>query len=332
MRTWRLRQLGELAAVVPAPMSGYGDRAWRELARSMGCDLVHVPMISAEGLARDDAKTRALIDVEGEAPPVAVQLFGTRPEALAEASRKVEALGVAAVDLNLGCPARRVVRHEGGVALLKHPDLVRDILAAMRQAVALPLTVKTRTGWERPDPDTLEIARIVEGEGADALALHARTGRQQFTGRADWRWIAAAREAVAIPVIGNGDIESGEDAWRMQRETGCDAVMIGRAAVGRPWLWREALAWLAAEGPPPGPPASPGRDERLDTLIEHARLMAGHRGEPRGIVEFRKHAVRYVRGMRGGKSLKQTLVTCSTLDEVQQAVRAFRDTVEDRVG
>ena len=251
-------------------------------------------------------------------------VFGTRPEALAEAARRVEALGAAAVDLNLGCPARRVVRHDGGAALLQHRDLVADIVAAMRRAVDVPLTVKMRAGWERPDPDAVEIARIVEAEGADALALHARTGRQQFVGQADWRWIAAVKQAVAIAVIGNGDVRSGEDARRMRRETQCDAVMIGRAAIGNPWLLREALAWLAADGPPPDAVPPPSRGERLDMLVEHARLMARYRGEPRGVVEFRKHAVRYLKGMHGAKRLKSALMACATVAAVEQAVEAFR--------
>ena len=329
MGPFYLRGLGELAPVVPAPMSGFADRSWREIARRMGCELVVVPMVSAEGLVRDDAKTRALVDIEGEAAPVAVQLFGTRPEALAEAARRVEAMGASAVDLNLGCPTRRVVRHEGGAALLKHPDLVARLMGALRRAVAIAVTVKMRAGWDETGPCAVELARVVEGEGADAIALHARTGRQQFAGAADWRWITAVKAAVTIPVIGNGDVCSGEDAWRMQRETGCDAVMIGRAAVGNPWLWREALSATrrtAAGGPPDDQPAPPSLRERLDMLLEHARLMAHYRGEPRGVIEFRKHAVRYVKGMPGARAIKTTLMACTTIAEIEQAVATEQPT------
>lgn len=309
--------------MVPAPMSGYGDRAWREMCRRMGCDLVVVPIISADGLIRDDAKTAALIDTDGEAPPVAVQLFGKEPASMAEAARRIEAAGHSAVDLNLGCPAKRVVRHEGGSALLKNPDQVRAVVAAMRAAVSVPLTVKLRASWDGAEPGPAELARIVEGEGADALAIHARTSRQMYTGRAHWPWIAEAKEAVNIPVIGNGDILKGEDAARMIRETGCDAAMVGRGMLGNPWLLRDALTWVRADGTPDPPPAPPSAADRLATLVDHARLMARHLGEPRGVILFRKHAVRYVKGLRNSKVLKQALTACETVAAVEEAVAAF---------
>ena len=322
--SFQLRGLGELASVVPAPMSGYGDRAWREVARRMGCQLLTVPIISAEGLARGEAKTRSLIDIEGEPRPIAVQLFGSRPEALAEAARQVEAIGASAVDLNLGCPARRVVRHEGGAALLKHPDLVARLVGAMRRVVAVPLTVKMRAGWDERSPSAVEIARVVEAEGADAVTVHGRTGCQQFQGAADWQPIAEVKAAVRIPVIGNGDVRTGEDAWRMRRETGCDAVMIGRGALGNPWLWRDALAWLVAEGPPDDPLPPPTRQEKLEMLMEHVRLMVLYKGERRGVIEFRKHAAHYLRGVHGSKALRQKLMAFTEIAEIEQAVEKYR--------
>jgi nifR3 family TIM-barrel protein len=237
-------------------------------------------------------------------------------------------MGASAVDLNLGCPARRVVRHDGGAALLKHPERVARLVGAMRRAVSIPLTVKFRAGWDDTGPNAVELARIIEGEGADAVALHARTGRQQFAGTADWRSIAAVKQAISIPVIGNGDVRLGMDAWRMRRETACDAVMIGRGAIGNPWLWREALAWLAAGGPPREAPVAPSHQTRLDTLLEHCRTMARHKGEPKGVIEFRKHAVQYAKGMPAGKSLKQAIMECRRLADVEQAVETYRSQPE----
>jgi len=305
-------------------MSGFSDRAWRDIAHRMGCQLLIVPMISAEGLARADSKTRALIDIEGEGRPIVVQLFGSRPEALGDAACQVEAMGASAVDLNLGCPARRVVRHEGGAALLKDPKSVARLVRAMRKAVGIPVTVKMRTAWDESSPRAVELARIIEAEGGDALTVHGRTARQQFRGVADWSPIAEIKAAIGIPVIGNGDVRAGEDAWRMQCQTGCDAVMIGRGALGNPWLWRDALAWLAAEGPPDKPLLPAPLSERLDMLLEHARLMVLYRGETRGAVEFRKHAVHYLKGVHGAKSLKQVLVGCTTIAQIEQAVENFR--------
>jgi len=325
MAPFRINGLGELAPVIPAPMSGYTDRAMRDVARRMGCTYTVVPLVSAEGLARDDRGTRALLDIGGEPRPVCVQLFGARPEALAESARRAQELGASAVDLNLGCPARRVVRHEGGVGLMKNPEHVRAIVAAMRRAVTIPLTVKLRAGWDCTGfPTAVEIARILEGEGADAVTVHGRTARQMFTGQADWRWVAEVRQAVAIPVIGNGDICSGEHAWRMLRQTACQAVMIGRGAIGNPWVLRDALAWIEADGPPADPPPEPTVDERLAMMLDHLCLMAGYRGEARAAIEFRKHATRYIRGITYAKPLKQALVSATSVAQVEQAVAAFR--------
>jgi nifR3 family TIM-barrel protein len=308
-------------------MSGYSDRAAREIWRRVGCELVIVPLISAEGLVRDDPKTWRLVDIVGEAPPVAVQVFGRRPEALAEAARRIEAAGVSGVDLNLGCPARKVVRHDNGAGLLKHPGLVREIVASMRRAVAIALTVKIRAGWDEGSPPAEELARIIEGEGADAIAIHGRTGRQMFRGAADWRSIAAVKAAVSIPVIGNGDVRSHEDAWRMVCETGCDGVMIGRAAIGNPWLLRDARIRLESGGRTDGLPEPPTPGDRIEMMLEHLRMMVRFAGEPRAVIEFRKHAVHYLKGIAGAKLLKSALLTARTLGEVEKAVSSASSSI-----
>ncbi len=311
-------QIGGLdagAPVVPAPLCGISDRAWRILAREQGCTLTCTQMVSCEAVVYDDPKTWGLLDIEGEAAEglVAVQLLGHRPETLAEAARRLEAKGAALVDLNMGCPARKVVNSSGGSALLRQPEQVRAILRAMRAAIRIPLTVKIRAGWSESGREAFEIARIAEGEGVDAVILHARTREQAYKGRADWSLIAALREQLRVPVIGNGDVFCADDAERMRRETNCAAVMIGRGAMGNPWLLGACVARLRGEPDPPAPLLA----ERIAMMRRHARLMAARRGEGRGVIEFRKHAVAYLRGLRGSHVVKCALMKTHTLAELE---------------
>ncbi len=227
-------------------MCGVSDRPWRILAREQGCALTFTQMASAEALIHGDRKTWEILDIEGEEAegPVAIQLFGHVPEILAEAARLLEEAGAAVVDVNMGCPARKVVASRGGSALMREPDLVREILRVLRKAVRGPLTIKIRGGWDRYGDEAFVVGRIAEEEGVDAITIHARTREQAFKGRADWSIIRALKERLRIPVIGNGDINEPDDALRMVEETGCDAVMIGRGILGNPWLLGGIVARL----------------------------------------------------------------------------------------
>ncbi len=316
----RLRGLLVDPPVVPAPMCGISDRAWRRLAREEGASFAFTQMASCEAVVHNDRKTWDLLDIEGEPGgegPVGIQLFGCRPEALAEAAARLEAAGAALVDLNMGCPARKVVNSLGGSALLRHPELTREIFRAMRRAVKGPLTVKLRAGWDKYGEDAFAAARLAEEEGLDAITLHARTREQGFKGRADWSVIAALRERARLPVIGNGDIATADDAERMFRETGCDAVMIGRGLMGNPWLLGRIAARIRG-APEPPPPTLAGR---IDRMIHHARLMAERRGEARGVTEFRKHAVAYLRGIPGSREVKTALMQTRSLAELEARLR-----------
>jgi len=338
-------------------MCNITDRPFREILRRMGAHLVYTQMVSAEGLIRGDKGTWGLLDIQGEAPPVAVQLLGGQPDRLAEAAKIVEQQGAALIDVNMGCPARKVTGNDCGSALMRQPWLVGEIVRALRRAVAIPVTVKMRAGWEDGEFLAAELARICEAEGADAVALHARTRQQGYRGQADWRLIAALKEAVHIPVIGNGDITAPADAVRMIRETGCDAVMIGRGLIGNPWLvgaCERAIAdfcegrishesQLAGEQPVecdegdsrttvrvPAYLLEVALDERLALVLEHTRMMVAAKGERRGILEMRKHTVQYLRGLPGARTLREQLMHIETLAALDEALQHYRQWLQSR--
>ena len=312
----QLRRYLAASPLLPAPMCGFSDRPFRSLMRENGANLVYTEMISSEAIVRGDPGTCDLMDMSGEAPPVVVQLFGSRAPILAEAACIVERMGAAVVDLNTGCPARKIVASNSGAALLCNPPHVRDICRAIRKVISVPFTVKTR--WHREGRDTLEIARICEGEGVDAITLHARTPAQGYSGTAQWEWIARLKEAVTIPVVGNGDINSLDDIVRMRAETGCAAVMAGRGLVGNPWLMRDALEYSLSDGKYEARP--PTTEDRLEVLFRHAELMRKYKG-PHGLIEFRKHCVGYLHGLPGARPARAELMQATTLEEIKAILK-----------
>lgn len=332
--------------VVPGPMCGISDRAFRQLCREQGGEFAYTQMASAEGLARDHRKTVEVLDLRGEEPWTGMQVFGCDPERLAEGARRLQDLGAAVVDLNMGCPARKVTGGEAGAgsALLRKPQLVREILGRMRRAVTVPLTAKMRWDWDEGEGRAaLEIARIAEGEGLDGLCLHARTRQEGYSGKADWSRVAELKAATSLPVIGNGDVRSAGDAVAMMSQTGCEAVMIGRGVIGDPWLLgralRSVLRWRAAGRPgkadadfSPEPDAPPSWAERRETMLRHARLMTETKGR-RGLIEFRKHAAAYLRGVRGVKRMRRELMSASAIEDLEALLsREPDDGPEDFAG
>lgn len=324
MATDRFREMLRVSPVLPAPMCGISDRATREIAREHGAGLVYTQMLSIEGLRRGDKKTFRLLDIEGERPPVAVQIFGASPEAAAEAARIVQDRGAAVVDFNMGCPARKVVGNDGGAALLRKPQLAARIVRAAASAISVPFTVKMRWDWDEAGGAALEVARICEAEGAAGVCLHARTPQARFGGQAVWERIAEMKAALSIPVIGNGDIWSAADALAMIEQTGCEAVMIGRGLLGAPWLLRACLKAIE-RGQAPAGEGPPGLGQRLETMSRHARLMVRHKeNEARGLREFRKHAVAYLRGLPNSRPLKTRLMRVEALEEFERVVGEAR--------
>jgi tRNA-dihydrouridine synthase B len=348
---FRIRDVELRTRVIPAPMCNISDRAYRGLTRSMGAHLTTTQMVSAEGLVRRDENTWRLFDVQQGEQPVSVQLVGSNPESLARAAQLVEENGATIVDLNMGCPARNVTGNNCGSALMKQPELVREIVGKISKAIKVPFTVKMRAGWDGQDLSAIELAKICEGEGAQAVAFHARTREQGYSGHADWTLIARMKQSVGIPVIGNGDVTCPADAVRMIRETGCDGVMLGRGIIGNPWLVRACESALNDyyEGRVKHESEVPGEelvhiedngeyvpvkvpyymknvpiDERLDLILHHTKLMVESKGELRGIREMRKHSQQYIKGIPGCKTLRERLMKIETYTDIEQLLVEYR--------
>jgi tRNA-dihydrouridine synthase B len=291
--------------LVLAPLEDITDGPFRRLARRFGADLVYTEFVSAEAIVHGAAKAeRKLLFAQAERP-IAIQIVGSRVAALVEAARAAAAAAPDLIDLNFGCPARKVAGKGAGAGLLRTPDLLEEMTREVVRATACPVTAKVRLGWDSDSINVLDIARRIERAGARAIAIHARTRSQGFSGRADWSWIARVKQAVTIPVIGNGDVASPEDAARMFADTGCDAVMIGRAAMGNPWIFRATRAYLRTgeRVPPPGAP------ERMAVLLDHLRDAAQAKGEQRAVIEMRKHYRGYLRGLPGAARLRAAMMT-----------------------
>ena len=277
---------------VLAPMAGVTDLAFRLLAKEMGCGLVVSEMVSAKGLLYENCRTRELIKIDPRERPTAIQLFGSVPEELAEAARRVAAAGADIIDFNMGCPTHKIVKNGEGSALLRSVGKAAAILKAMVQAVDIPVTVKIRTGWDAASINVVEVAKALEQSGVSAIAVHARTREQFYSGTADWSLIRQVKQAVRVPVIGNGDVRTVQDAQRMLGETGCDAVMVGRAACGNVWIFRQIAAWLERGELPAGPTLA----EKSQTLLRHLDMLIELKGSHIAIREMRRHAASYVKG------------------------------------
>lgn len=297
-----------------APMAGYSDAVFRRLCHEDGCDLAFTEMISAKGLLHANEKTRLLCRPGPEEDLVGVQLFGSDPVSMGVAARVVtEELGdsLFCLDINCGCPARKIAGNGDGSALLLDLPLAEKVITAVVKHTTLPVSAKFRSGWDEKHIVSTEFARMAEGAGASFLTLHPRTRMQQYSGSADWRQIEAVKKAVSIPVVGNGDVIDGPSALGMLQETGCDGLMIGRGALGRPWIFREIRAALSNESylPPEGRDLS-------ERILRHGELELAAKGD-HGMVELRKHLPLYFTGQRGASSLKKALSQVKTMEELR---------------
>jgi tRNA-dihydrouridine synthase B len=309
-----------------APQAGVSESPFRRLCRRFGADVVVSEFVSAEGLRRGSERTHEYLRYDEAERPIGVQIFGGDPAAMAEAAALVEEVHAPDfVDINFGCPVKKVVKRNGGSGCLRDLDLVESIIRAVVDATTIPTTVKIRSGWSEELRDPVGIGLRCQEAGARVLTLHARTRTQMYSGEADWSEIAAVVDALDIPVVGNGDVRSGQDALRMREETGCAGIMIARASHGRPWIFREARAALDGR-PVPEPPTV---DERFAIALEHARnAIAFEADEHRAMLEFRKHLGWYTKGLPNGRTLRQELFQVSTLAEMKDRLEGYSDQAE----
>ena len=305
--------------VILAPMAGVSDLPFRLLCRQMGAGLVCMEMVSAKAILYNNKNTDSLMEIHPEELPVSLQLFGSDPDIISEQAKRIEERPFAILDINMGCPVPKVVNNGEGSALLKNPKLVEEILTKLVKAVNKPVTVKIRRGFDENSINAVEIARIAESCGVAAVAVHGRTREQYYSGKADWDIIAAVKDAVKIPVIGNGDVDSPQAAEAILKHTGCDGVMIGRAAQGNPWIFRDVVSYLE-NGVIPAPPTNA---EKKEIILRHAALQLEYKGEYTGVREMRKHLSWYTVGMPHSAKFRQTINTMESMDELVQGVETI---------
>ncbi len=295
-----------------APMAGVTDMPFRILCREQGCGLVYTEMVSAKGMHYNDEKSRKLTEIADGEKPASVQLFGSDPGLLAEIAGKLDSSDAAAIDINMGCPTPKITRNGEGSALMLKPALAGEIIRAVAGAAKKPVTVKIRKGWDDEHINAVEIAQLAEKNGAAAVAVHGRTRMQFYSGRADWDIIKSVKNAVSIPVIGNGDIFKPRDAADMLEYTGCDAVMIARGAQGNPWIFSRILHYLKTGGLLP----EPSFEEKLGMAVRHMGMLVELKGEHTGICEMRKHIAWYIKGMRNSAQLRDRIFKTDTQEEI----------------
>ncbi|HJA68203.1 tRNA dihydrouridine synthase DusB [Lachnoclostridium sp. An169] len=301
------------------PMAGVTDLPFRLLCREQGAGLLCMEMVSAKAILYNNRNTEQLLTIHPDERPVSLQLFGSDPKIMSEMAKKIEERPFAILDINMGCPVPKVVKNGEGSALMKNPKLVYEIVSAMVKAVEKPVTVKIRKGFDDEHVNAVEIAKIIEEAGAAAVAVHGRTREQYYSGKADWDIIRQVKEAVSIPVIGNGDVTSPEKAEEMFAATGCDGVMIARGAQGNPWIFSELTEYEETGKVPP----RPSKDEVREMMLRHARLQLEYKGDYLGIREMRKHVAWYTKGIPNAARLREKINSVESYGELENLLTSL---------
>ena len=308
-----------------APMAGITNLPFRLLAKEEGCGLVCSEMLSANGLAYGAAKTERLMDSRPEEKPLSVQIFGSYPSIMSDAAARVESSGADILDVNFGCSVRKILKTGSGSALMKSPEKAEAILKAIRRSIKIPMTIKIRSGWEPSGNQAILISEIAESSGADAIAVHPRTAPQGFRGQSNWDIITAVKSRISIPVIGNGDIVEPEDALRMLDETGCDAVMIGRAVIGNPWIFSQVLSLLRREDVKPV-----DISDRFEAMIRFLRASVAYFGEKNACFMMRGRLGWFSKGLPHSSAFRESLKQISSESEALDIIQSYRDYIEER--
>ena len=324
LKKWKIGNVEIDNQVVLAPMAGISNSPYRRIIKEMGAGLIYAEMVSDKALVFNNAKTLNLLKMTDFERPISQQIFGNDKESFVEAAKIVEKnMKPDIIDINMGCPVPKVaVRAQAGSALLKNPDKIYEIVKAVKEAVSVPVTVKIRSGWDQNSINAVQVAKICEKAGASAIAIHARTRSQGYSGKADWNIIAEVKRAVKIPVIGNGDITSPELAKKMLDETGCDAIMIGRGILGNPWLVKQTLEYLDTGKIN----TRPTNIEKIKMLKRHYSLLKDFKSEKEALLEIRSHAIWYLKGMPGSNIIKNKICSSKSEKEIFEILDNYINT------
>lgn len=319
MQTLKIGDVSLKNNLILAPMAGVTDLPFRLLCKEQGAGLLCMEMVSAKAIYFNNKNTEELLTIDDREPPVSLQLFGSDPDIISEMAKKIENRPFSILDINMGCPVPKVAGNGEGSALMKNPKLVEEIVSKTAKAIKKPVTVKIRKGFDDEHINAVEIARIAESAGAAAVAVHGRTREQYYSGKADWDIIRQVKEAVKIPVIGNGDVTSPEAARQLMETTGCDGIMIGRGAQGNPWIFRQILHWMETGEEEP----KPDLEEVKSMILRHARMLVEYKGAYTGIREMRKHVAWYTAGYPNSAKLRARVNEIESLEALEHLIQGL---------